>query len=56
MFVIRYTAPAKADLNEIADYLEREADRRVAAAVIKRLRIQVRTLTRDAPRYRERQE
>ncbi len=56
MFVIRYSAPAKADLKEIADYLVQEADNRVAAAVVKRIRTHVRTLARDAPPYRERQE
>ncbi len=56
MFTIRYTAPAKADLVNIANYLEREAGARVATAVIKRIRLQIKTLERDAPRYRERPE
>jgi addiction module RelE/StbE family toxin len=54
--LIRYSAPAKADLFEIADYLEKEAGSKVAKAIIQRIRRQIRTLERDAHRYRERSE
>ena len=56
MFQIRYAAPAISDLTDIADYLEREASPRVAAAVVRRVRLQIRTLERDALRHRVRTE
>ena len=56
MFSIRYTAPAKADLGEIADYLEEEAGSRIAASVIKRIRSKIKALERDGERYRVRHE
>lgn len=56
MYSIRYSALAKADLAEIADYLEREAGPKIARGVIRRIRRQIRMLERDANRYRERAE
>ena len=56
MFTVRYSALAKADIIEIADYLDRVAGARVAKSVIQRIRHKIRSLERDAARYRERPE
>jgi addiction module RelE/StbE family toxin len=56
MYSIRYSVPARADLIEIADYLEKEAGSKVARNVVLRIRRQIRTLERNADRYRERPE
>lgn len=56
MYRVRYSRLAVHDLTEIADYLEREADQRVARLVLQRIRLKLRSLERDAHRYRERNE
>ena len=55
-FEIRYADPAKSDLSDIADYLEKEASDTVARAVLSRIRLQIRALETNALRYRERKE
>lgn len=56
MFEIRFSKPATRDLVQIADYLEKEAGIRTAKGVLARIRRQIKTLERDALRYRERME
>jgi toxin ParE1/3/4 len=56
MLTIRYSVPAQSDLIDIANYLERQASPAVAAAVLKRIRRQVKSLAHNALRYRERRE
>jgi toxin ParE1/3/4 len=53
---IRYAEPARRDLEDIADYLEKEAGAGVAGIVLQRIRRQVRTLETNAHRSRERPE
>ena len=53
---VRFSGPAKSDLSDIANFLENEAGARVARTVLQRIRRHVRTLERDAHRYRERSE
>ena len=54
--VIRYSPSARNDLGDIAEYLEREASAKIAKAILSRIRRHVKTLERDALRYRERRE
>ncbi len=56
MLSLRYASPAKRDLAEIADYLDKEAGPKVARTVLLRIRLHIRLLKRDAHRYRERPE
>jgi len=56
MFVIRFSQSAARDLIEISEFLEAEAGPQTARTVLQRIRRQIKTLERDATRYRERSE
>jgi toxin ParE1/3/4 len=53
---VRYTASAKRDLRDIAEYVGQETGNAVTKALLVRIRTKVAKLSRDGLRYRERPE